>query len=320
MPISSTIDYIPVMDEILTHWGKLDQPLLLAEGDEAVSLTDFTALRKQLDKAKATLQGKLNDLEGTRVSLEAIRKTTGDRIAEFNRRIRADFPSKGAFSRLPAVPARTAGRDVFLDAMDDILDLWSRANALPPTPIFTAPLRLMGGLTREQFEDMREDLDKAFTARGAADSAAFAQRLIRSELQDRSKNLMVTYRLKVEAMHAPDSLEVATLPRVTPLPGSTPDPVELKAEWNADTQRAELTWTASEDPDLASYQIRGVPGPEYSSDDESLLVSVPPAGPRTWQNAQGLALPGSAMSYKVYVRLNTGHESGSPAVTITHPD
>lgn len=320
MPIFSTIDYIPVMDEVLTHWGKLQQSLILADGDVAVTLADFTDLRKQLDKAKSALQGRLNDLENSRVSLETIRHTTGDRIAEFNRRIRADFPSKGAFSRLPAVPARTAGRDVFLDAMDDVLDLWSRANVLPPTPVFTAPLLLREALTREMFEDMRAELDKAFTARGAADSAAFAQRLVRNELQDRAKNLMVTYRMKVEAMYAPDSLEVATLPRVTPLPGSTPDPVELKAEWNADTQRAELTWTASEDPDLASYQIRGVPGPEYSSDDESLLVSVPPNAPRAWQNAQGLAVPGSAMSYKVYVRLNTGHESGSPAVTITHPD
>ena len=28
----------------------------------------------------------------------------GDRVAEFNRRIRADFPNNAAFSRLPTVP------------------------------------------------------------------------------------------------------------------------------------------------------------------------------------------------------------------------
>jgi hypothetical protein len=319
MPISSTVDYIPVMDEFLAHWASLDESVVLSEDNKPISMQDFSGLRQDLDRIKSVLQSRLNDLELARVKLEDLRQKAGDRIAEFNRRVRAEFPNKGIFSRLPAVPARTAGRDAFLDAMDDVLDLWNRANQLPPTPVFTAPLRLMGGLTRESFEDMRAELDKAFTGRGAAEAGAFSQRFLRNSLQDRVKSLMVLYRMKIEGLYAPDSRQVATLPRVTPLPGSTPDAVEAKGQWNSETQRAEITWTASEDPDLASYQIRSVPGPDYSSDDESLMATIPPTGPLAWQNGQGLAVPGSIMSYKVYVRLSTGNEAGSEAIAVLHP-
>lgn len=319
MPISSTVDYIPVMDEFLAHWGALPEPLRLTEGETAVGFAEFTALRVELDAAKTALQGRLNDLEAARVHLEQARAAGGDRIAEFNRRVRAEFPNIPALSRLPAVPARTAGRDAFLSAMDDALDLWHRIDALPPGPVFSAPLLLRDGLTRDRLLAMRVGLDRAFTARGAADAAVFSQRLVRNILQDRAKSLMVLYRLKIEALHAPESVPAASLPRVTPLPGSTPEPVALTARWDEEAGRAELTWTASEEPDLASYQVRAVAGPEYSAGDETLMAILPPGGPRVWHSVAGLAAPGSAMSYKLYVRLATGHEAGSAPGTVTRP-
>ena len=319
MPIASTIDYLPVMDEFIAHWNATNDALIIAEDGVAVSLDDFGDLRTTLDTAKSLLQVRLNDLEGSRVTLEQARGGAGDRVAEYNRRIRADFPNNAAFSRLPTVPNRSGGRDAFLDAMDDTLDLWSRVNALPPSPIFTAPLLLPGGLTRAQFQTLRTALDTAFTSRGNAENAVAAQRITRNGLQDRAKSLMVTYRLKVEALYAPESPQVTTLPRLTPVAGSTPDPVALTAAWDPADLRAELTWTASEEPELASYQVRAVPGPDYSTDDETLLATIPPNAPRTYQSAAGLALPGTAMSYKIYVRLTTGNEAGSNAQTVVRP-
>lgn len=108
MPINSTIDYIPVMDEFLAHWQATDTALLIAEEDTALGLMDFAALRAELDTIKSTLQVLLNDLEVSRVTLEQTRLSAGDRVAEFNRRIRADFPANSAFNRLPEVPNRNA--------------------------------------------------------------------------------------------------------------------------------------------------------------------------------------------------------------------
>lgn len=319
MPIQSFSDYIPVMDEFIIHWTATDATLKVPWNDDYIALADFQQIRADLDDAKSALQGRLNDLENTRVTLEQLRATVGDRIAEFNRRIRADFPNNQLFNRLPAVPNRGAGRDVFISAMDDVLDLWQRVNAEPATPIFTPPLLLLGGLTLVQFSTLRGELDTAFTARPAAEREVSATRIQRDELQAEALGIMKQYRLRIEALYAPDSVAVGTLPRLTPLPGHTPDPVILSGEWNPTESRAELTWTASTDPDLDHYELRSCPGPEYSAEDESVIANIPAGDPLSFSTSAGLATPGSAVSYRVYVRLSTGNQAGSETVTITRP-
>ncbi len=319
MPIASTIDYISVMDEFTAHWQATDNAIIIAEDGAAVTFTNFGTLRATLDTAKTNLQTVLNNLENSRVNLEKIRQTAGDRVAEFNRRIRADFSGNTTFNSLPDVPNRSAGRDAFLNAVDDMLDLWNRVNALPPSPLFTAPMLLMGGFTRAKLVALRAQLDGVFTTRSTCERAAADQRLLRNTLQVRAKALMVTYRLKIEALYAPDSVPVTTLPRLTPLPGSTPDPVTLTSAWSQPNLRAELSWTESTDPELAGYQVRATPGPDYSTEDETLLATIAPGAPLTYTTAAGLALPGAAMSYKVYVILNTNHEAGSEPGTVTRP-
>lgn len=309
------------MDEFINHWTTHAPTVLIADTDAGGGVVDagqFASIRDDLDAAKTLLQNRLNDLESSRVALEQLRQSVGDRVAEFNRRIRADFPTTPAFSRLPLVPNRTAGRDAFLDAMDDMLSIWERVNGLAPSPILPGPL-LLGTLTRAQFLTQRAAMDGAFTARGNAERAAAAARIERNGIQEHARALMVTYRAKIEALFAPESIEVQTLPRLTPSAGATPDPVELTGTWNETTQRAELTWTESLDPELSEYQVRAVPGPEYDSQDETVLSTIAPGAPRQFSTAAGLAVPGSAMSYKVYVKLTTGNEAGSDARTVTRP-
>lgn len=319
MPISSSVDYIPVMDQFISHWNATDDSIVLPENGAPLTFDEFSDLRTALDGTKATLQVRLNDLENSRVVLEQVRVTAGDRVAEFNRRIRADFPDNKLFNQLPAVPNRTAGREAFISAMDDALDLWTRVNAQPASPLFTAPMLLRGGLTLAQFTALRAEVDAAFTGRTHAERAVTETRLTRNAQQDRASALMKQYRLKIEALYAADSVEVATLPRLTPLPGHTPDPVELTGTFDVADTRAELSWTQSTDTELESYELRSVPGPEYSSEDESPLASIPAGGPLTFTSAAGFANPGNAVSYKVYVRLTTGNEAGSEAVTVTRP-
>ncbi|MES2438854.1 MAG: hypothetical protein V4584_07300 [Verrucomicrobiota bacterium] len=319
MPIVSSSDFIPVMDRFIGHWESSDPDLILPENGLPVALGHFTALRAALDAEKASLQGKLNDLENSRVVLLQIRQDAGDRIAEFNRRIRADFPDHRLFNQLPPVPSRTAGRDAIILAMDDVLNIWTRVDALPATPLFTAPMLLRGGLTLAQFTALRTQVDAAFTARGAAEFATLETRMKRNELQSRALELMKKYRMKIEALHAGDSVEILTLPRLSPLPGHTPDPVTLTGTWDIPATRAELTWTASTDADLATYQLRSTPGPDYSGEDESTVATFLPGTPLIYHTTTGFAHPGRAVSYKLYVRLTTGNEAGSAPVTIVRP-
>jgi hypothetical protein len=203
--------------------------------------------------------------------------------------------------------------------MDDVLDLWNRVNAQPVTPVFTAPLLLRGDLTRALFATLRALVDGAFTTRSDTGRSVAATRLQRNAIQDRAMALMKLYRMKIEALYAENSVEVLTLPRLSPLPGHTPDPVDLSGTYDPVDARAELTWTESTDPELASYQLRSVPGPDYTADDESTLITIPAGGSLTYNTSAGFGIPGSAVSYKVYVRLTTGNEAGSDAVTVTRP-
>lgn len=319
MPISSFVDYIPVMDEFISHWNALAAPLSLNENETATDVGDFSVLRGDLDTTKTILQSRLNDWENARVTLEQVRLTAGDRVAEFNRRIRADFPNNKLFNNLPAVPSRTAGREAIISAMDDVLDLWTRVNAQPASPVFTGPLLLIGGLTRAQFTTLRANVDAAFTTRANSERAVAEMRLIRNEHQDRAYSLMKLYRMKIEALFAENSVEVLTLPRLTPLPGHTPAPVVLSGNYDVADARAELSWTASADADLATYELRATPGPDYSAEDESTIASIPAGGTLTYNTSAGFGLPGNAVSYKVYVRLTTGNEAGSDAVTVVRP-
>jgi hypothetical protein len=70
---------------------------------------------------------------------------------------------------------------------------------------------------------------------------------------------------------------------------------------------------------LSLYIIGGVVVFDYTADDESTLITIPAGGALTYNTSAGFGIPGSAVSYKVYVRLTTGNEAGSDAVTVTRP-
>ena len=110
-----------------------------------------------------------------------------------------------------------------------------------------------------------------------------------------------------------------SLPRLTPEPGSTPDGVIATAVWDAVLQAVKITWTASADANLSAYQIRFCAGPNYSTDNETVLGSVDPAAAREFVTSTGLSDPGIVVSFKVYVITSTGNEKGSNTVTVTRP-
>ena len=65
--------------------------------------------------------------------------------------------------------------------------------------------------------------------------------------------------------------------------------------------------------------MRFSPGPNYSTENETVVGSVPPADPLELFTDVGLTTSGDVASYKVYVITTTGNEAGSNAVTVTRP-
>jgi len=321
MPITATTDYIPTMDEFSAHWETADSAVFNSLSFEARAweLGDFQNLRTQLDVTTAAFHSALNDLEISRLTLNQLRHAMAAHITDFNRRVRVEFSDNPRFAKLPPSPNRTAGRAVFLDAMDDVLDLWKRVNATPTTAAFSAPLTLIDGTTFGQFSAMRRQLDEAFTARSTAENAVSRGRVERNLIQDRAYALMKQYRLNIEARFPSNSPEMLTLPALTPTDGHTPDPVMLTATWSAEEEKAKLDWAASPDPALQDYQIRAVPGEEYDADSESVVATILPSAPLVFLTGNGFAMPGAAVSYRVYVRLKSGNTRGSQTATVHRP-
>lgn len=110
-----------------------------------------------------------------------------------------------------------------------------------------------------------------------------------------------------------------SLPRLSPLPGHTPEPVALSAAWNAQSQQAEGSVEPSDDADLARYEIRAVPGPDGEAADEVLVATIPKAGPLTFATGFALDEPGAIVTLRAYVVLTTGNEAASAPVEVQRP-
>lgn len=108
------------------------------------------------------------------------------------------------------------------------------------------------------------------------------------------------------------------LPEISPAPGSTPEGVTINAMWDVPSLQAKLTWAASPEANVEQYEIRFCPGPNYSTDDESVVGNVPAGpGPFEFLTDAGLWAPGNIATFKVSVVTTTGHEKGSNAASVT---
>lgn len=88
-----------------------------------------------------------------------------------------------------------------------------------------------------------------------------------------------------------------------PEPGSTPDAVNVSGVWAAAEAKARLEWPPSDDAALDHYEVRGVPGAEYSGDDGSVLATIAKGDPLVWLGDDFLTQPGAVASFKVFVVL-----------------
>ncbi len=141
----------------------------------------------------------------------------------------------------------------------------------------------------------------------------------RNVLQDGIYPILKNYRQNLPTHFAKGHALVTSLPTLTPAPGSTPDAVTASGSWIVAQSQAKLTWTESTNPNLSGYDIRFCSGPNYSTDNESIIGSVLPGATLEFLTDTGLTSPGNVASFKVYVVTTTGNEKGSNTVTITRP-
>ncbi len=316
MPISGPSSYLPTTDEFIAHWTSANAalgaggPIALAGGTLVAGLT---SLRATLAGQRTSVESARNEVEGTRADIEILKEELLERMGQFRGKIESLAPASRWVAMLPKAFSISEGMGRVIPPLDSMQDLWTRYE----TDVAAFPL--MGGYTLEAFGDDLALLKAHYTTHTQAMNAVGIARGRRNETQDAIYEILKQYRKRIPSEFAEDSAILETLPRLTPLPGSTPPAVELSGAYDPATTQAILAWSAPTDDSITTLEVRGSVGPDYEPEDDVLLATLPATGPHTWTGPFGLDLPGTAVAFKVYTLTAEGNEKGSNAVTVERP-
>jgi len=318
MPISGPASYPVTTDEFLAHWLAADTAL--GAGNEivlpgAVVRAGLQTKRDLLGSKRTDVQVKLNLQELARGDIELRKAALLLRVNQFNDKVSALHPNTKWVRALPQIPGIGYCQSNFTDPLDDANSLWQLINADATLPDIT----LLGGYLQANFASDIAALKTAYTTYIAAAVAVTITIEERNDLQDEIYPMLKNYRQVMPTYFAKTHALVESLPRLTPEPGSTPDPVTANGAWDATQVKAKITWSASSNANLLDYEIRFCAGPNYSTENESVAGSVSPTAPREFLSDAGLTTPGSVATFKVYVLTSTGNEKGSNTVVVTRP-
>ena len=317
MPITGPASFLPTADEFISHWTAANTalgaagPIVLA-GETTVA--GLTTLRATLETQRAGVEVARNDVEYARALLESGKSNLLARLNQFNGKLRSLAPDSPLVGMLPKAFTLSEAMGRVVPPLDDLADLWARFNAGTETALI-----LMGGYTLATYTTDLAALKTAYSSHAAAQNGLNLARGQRNETQAKLYEIFKQYRLRIPTEFPQGSAILETLPRLTPLPGHTPAPVELSGNYDAPTEKAVLAWSAPADAAVTTLQLRASAGPEYDAEDETHLASFPAAGPSSWTGTFGLGVPGSAAAFKIFTLTAEGHECGSNPVTITRP-
>ncbi len=319
MPFSGPSSYLETIDEFIGHWTDVNlalTPDLILPGGytAAMLLTDRTALAADI----TALEAAINTMEGHRTARYNKQPPIRERMRQLSATVKGTFADSDYVGQVQPLVRETAHSGLWIIAMDDMAHLWTTMNATPPSGL-TPPLLLTGAYAIATFNTDVASLKTTYTALTGAEQDVVRELDERDSRYRAIRDHLVHYRAAVPGYFAADHPLVLSLPRLAPLPGHTPDAVVLSGVWNDATDKGDFTWTASEDPDLESYQIRRDGSAPYNGNTEQAVATLPP-GTLAFSTNAGLTVGGSTMGFKVYVKLTTGNERGSNAVSVTNPD
>lgn len=317
MAITGPASFVPTTNLFLAHWAAADEalgasgPMVLKGG---VGQSDLEALRDELQLKRAGVEAARNGREEARASLEQTKAQLLLWLNRFKLKIAAVAVSPAWAELLPNAFQQGDGMAKVIAPLDDVADVWRRYEEG-----LLEVLTLIGGTTLADFNAALANLKVFYSAYSNADIGLSLARLEREETQEKIRPVLVNYRERVAAEFAAGSPILGSLPRYSPLPGHTPEPVVASGVYDAGTNTAELSWTESTDANLVEYEVRGVAGEEYDADDESVIANVPAGAERAWAGTFGLGVPGAAACFRVYVMTSTGNERASNTVSLMRP-
>ncbi len=317
--------FIPKCNEFIAHWSQCAEDLapkvLLVRDpvkDVTVSLAQFIAKRDLLQARQNTVQDCLNQQLMARSNINSRKVKLLELFNEFNGVLDAFYQNTDFYAVRPLAPSLSDGQEAFSRPLVAAMLLWEDMNGGP------APGRgdAAGGVERRhdggELREFDLALQFAFAQEQRKEKDIGRARWRRDQVEIEAYEVMKLYRetVPVKVKQFPELVE--TMPRLSPLPGHTPDAVNASAIFVAPNS-SKVVYDASTDATLASYQLRGNVGDNYSDEDAVVIATNAPGAPREFVVPFGLNQPGAKVALKVYVILTTDNEAGSAAMFVERP-
>lgn len=326
MAISTLSTWLPTIDSFGAHWQQCltaaaPKVILIRLPDNTtVTRAQFLAKRDALQAQQITVQSRLNDQLIARGDIEIQKTALLEKFNLFTGTMDGFYQNTKFYAARPVAPGLTYGQLTFSLPLFDAMTLWEKLNAGPAPAGVTLPLLLPDDDETAQgtFASMISALQFAYREERNRAQDVLLARSDRDGIQDYEYEVMKAYRESVPTLMAEFPNLVATIPRLTPLPGHTPAAVDATVVFEA-PEGFKVVYDASTDPALESYQLRGNVGDDYSDTDAVILGTNAPGAPREFVKTGLLNQPGAKMALKLFVITNTGNEAGSVPMIVQRP-
>lgn len=320
MPLSSVASYLSTIDEFVTHWNQVNTTLgpggpLVLTGSFAVA--NLSTMKTNLQTAITAVEGPRNDRQNAGTDRDLKKGPLLERLRQFRGVVIGQLAGSTYAESAPTIPQFTTGEGVFMRAMDDMQSLWVKINAAAP-PGFPVPLVLSGGYTAANHLTDVTALRATYATYNSAAQTVGLRLGDRDVLLPPIRQRLVQYRTVIQGIFPKGHALILSLPRVTPLPGSTPKPAVLSFDWNETTDMADFSWTLSPSPGITQQELRACDPPTYRTSEEDVVESLEPTVTSTSSNF-GLGISGATKLFRLYSMTGDGNEKGSNTVKVIRP-
>ena len=309
------------MDEVAGHWAEVNliHPLLVRLPDDTtLTLPQFEGLRSSLQTQQNVVQARLTAQQIARSNINTKKGALLQQFALFVGMVDAYFENTDFFDSRPLAPTPTAGQTAFTEPMVDMMALWEEINQGPAPAGVTLPLVLADGSTQGGFASAISALQFAYADERKKGIKVSVSRSKRNRLQVKAQLAIRLYREAVPPLMVASPELIESLPRLSPLPGHTPDAVNASAMFEAPNQ-SKIVHDASTDAMISHYELRGNAGDGYNGDDAVVIASHEPGERMEFVTPFALTQPGAKAAFKIFVVLTTGNEAGSAEMVVERP-
>jgi hypothetical protein len=301
-------------------------PLLvrLPDKDIVVTLDQFSGQCDALMAQQNAVTDCRVDQEIARSRINRLKADVLARFNQFNLNLDANYQGTDFYDVRPNAPSITDGQEVFCRPLLQAAKLWEKLNGGPAPAGVTLPVvlpstdEMPGTMTAAEFAAAVASLQASYADELNEEQNVRLARAKRNRIQTGMYAVMKAYRENVPCKLAEFPELVETMPRLTPLPGHTPEPVTATATFE-EPDKSKIAYSESKDAALETYELRGSVGDRYDPENAVVIATHGPNDPREFITSYGLTQPGAKMAFKIYVLLETGNECGSKEVLVQRP-